>query len=334
MKKDLNFVVKLTTNCPANCMCCINRQKEIKFKNENNSIFDITVFEKICIKIKKMGATYVCLSGGEPTMVSNIDEYFKIAHSNGLSVRLNTNGWGVTKEKIAKWLSLGLEQVVLSIYSLDRNVIRKTRGNEALLDKSLEAAEIIKNHKKENDFVFIIQTVIMKQNYSEMSKLLEFAFFNKADLFWTSYLEDAINLSEIRMEKKDIENFKRETIPKMKSIIEKHISNTNHKENLKFNINKLYKQEYDDYIYHDTDFDCHWLGVHLTFYPNGTIYPCPGHEYFSSTCQYNINYESIDDFLTLDSLNKNVNNKPHNCKYCPQGIFSDIIINENEIYKY
>lgn len=34
MDAKLNFVVKLTTSCPANCKCCTNRQREFINKNE------------------------------------------------------------------------------------------------------------------------------------------------------------------------------------------------------------------------------------------------------------------------------------------------------------
>ena len=78
MNKEFNFIVKLTTGCPGNCKCCRARQKNFKYKNEKNNIFDINVYEKICKNIKKLNGTYICLSGGEPTMVKNIDEYIKL----------------------------------------------------------------------------------------------------------------------------------------------------------------------------------------------------------------------------------------------------------------
>lgn len=159
MDAKLNFVVKLTTSCPANCKCCTNRQREFINKNEKNRIFNLPIFEKICIKIKEIGGTYVCLSGGEPTIVANIDEYMEIAQKNDLAVRMNTTGWGITEEKLRKWLSLGLEQIVLSVYSLDKDIIKSIRGNGVLLKKLLSATDIIKKLKMENySFVFIVQT--------------------------------------------------------------------------------------------------------------------------------------------------------------------------------
>ena len=115
MNKNFNFVVKLTTGCPGNCKCCKDRQENFKYKNEKAQIFDINVYKKICANIKKLGGSYICLSGGEPTMVKNLDDYIKIAKQYGLATRINTNGWNVTEENLEQWLYYGLDQIVLSV---------------------------------------------------------------------------------------------------------------------------------------------------------------------------------------------------------------------------
>lgn len=322
LHEDYNIVIKLTTNCPANCKCCSNRKREIKNKNEDNSIFEISYFDKICKNIKKIGGSFICLSGGEPTIVKNINDYFEIAHSYNLATRINTNGWNITTENFKKWLSLGLEQIVLSVYSLDANNTKNIRGNERLINRVYETSKIISEFKKSNHFKFIIQTVIMQTNYKEMADILEFAIQNNADCFWPSYLEDAINLPTVRMEENHILHFRNEIIPKMKRII-KNYGYIN--ENISCeSIDKLYNDTYENYIYHENKFQCDWLGRHLTFYPNGTIYPCPGHEYFSSPFQMKINFLEINEFITEENIAKNKQCNIENCKYCPQGVFQEI----------
>lgn len=324
MSKNINTVVKLTTNCPGNCICCANRKKEIKIKNESNMVFDISIFKKVCEDIRKMGATYICFSGGEPTIISNIRDYFEISYANNLAVRLNTNGWGITKENVTEWLSLGLEQIVLSVYSLNEKTMKQSRGNNLIYSKSINAANVIKEIKPKRGFNFIIQTVIMKDNYFELPKLLEFAIQNNADYFWPSYLEDAINLPGARMNKEDIILFKRNIIPEMKDIVDNKIINLTLREKLKHCIDNYYSDEYDGYIYHKDKFDCDWLGRHITLYPNGTVYPCPGHEYFSSECEDHLDYSSIDDYLKLDTMERNKQRKSIHCAYCPQGVHQEL----------
>ena len=152
-------------------------------------------------------------------MVSNIEAYMKIAHSYGLKTRINTNGWDITAEKLDLWLSLGLEQIVLSVYSLDAENIDNVRGSSVLLERLLKSAKVIKEFKEKRDFIFIVQTVVMKDNYTELPQILEFAINNNANLMWPSYMEDAINLPGVRMEKEDINILKSNIIPKMKDIV-------------------------------------------------------------------------------------------------------------------
>lgn len=324
MNKDYNFIVKLTTGCPGNCKCCRDRQENFKLKNEKNSIFDIDVFEKICKNIKKLNGSYVCISGGEPTMVRNIDDYIKIAKKYELATRINTNGWNVTKENLESWLKNGLDQIVLSIYGLDENSIIETRGNRLIFDKSMRAVEVIKELKKKYKFIFIIQTIIMKENYKQMPQLLNYAIDSDTNLFWPSYLEDAINLPEVRLSCEEINDFKNNIIPKMKEIINKKVVDDNIKNNIMKSLDNYYNDGTVLYEYHKDNENCHWSGKHFTFYPNGTVDPCPGHEYFKSKYQYKINYDEIDEFMNLENLNKCKNICFDYCKYCPQGVHHEI----------
>ena len=56
MREDYNFVIKITTNCPAHCKCCVNRKKAFENKNENNTVFNISYFEKLCSIINQIGS--------------------------------------------------------------------------------------------------------------------------------------------------------------------------------------------------------------------------------------------------------------------------------------
>lgn len=334
MKQELkntpqyNIVVKLTTNCPGNCICCTNRKNEIENKCEKNENFNLSTFAKLCKSVKNIGGTYICLSGGEPTIVKNIDDYFQVAHSLGLSVRMNTNGWNISKSTMEKWLSLGLEQIVLSIYSLNRDIIKETRGNEKIYYRSVEAAKTISELRQQYKFKFIIQTTIMQNNYQELHNILEFAIKNNADYFWPSYLEDAINLPTIRMDKAHIIDFKTNIIPKMKLIANKYYNEDFEK--IYNALDNLYKKNYTEFTYHEENFHCHWLGRHLTFYPGGTVYPCPGHDYFSSECEYKIDYDYIEDFISSERFSQTKNSYSEHCKYCPQGEYQEIDLSKRK----
>lgn len=324
MNKDYNFVVKLTTKCPGNCKCCRDRQENFKFKNKNFEIFDIKVFDKICKNIKDLNGAYICLSGGEPSMVENIDQYIEIANSYGLATRINTNGWNINEKNLEKWLKSGLDQIVLSIYGLDEKIIIETRGNRLIYDRSIKALNSIKKLKEKYNFIFIIQTIIMKDNYKQLPQLLNLAIDSNANLFWPSYLEDAVNLPDIRMSNNEINDFKENIIPKMKSIATNKIKDHKILNNILNSLNSYYNDGIDEYIYHKNGENCHWAGKHFTFYPNGVVDPCPGHEYFKSKYQYKIDYTNINEFMKKENLESIKNVCFEYCKFCPQGVHHEI----------
>ena len=58
--------------------------------------------------------------------------------------------------------------------------VLQTRGNKLIFDRTLKAAKVIKKLKEKYKFIFIIQTIIMKDTYKQIPKLLNFAIDNKA----------------------------------------------------------------------------------------------------------------------------------------------------------
>jgi len=334
MEKDYNVVIKVTTSCPGNCKCCVNRQLNFKSKNKTHAIFDLKLFEKICRELKKAGGSYICLSGGEPTMVPNLGDYIKIANENGLASRINTNGWGITEENVKSWLADGLDQIVLSVYGTTKKLISSTRGNDLLFERSQNALSVLKKTKRKNNFIFIIQTIILKDNFKNLPEIFKVAIDNKADLFWPSYLEDAHFLPEIRMREADIKYLKENIIPEMKRIVEKKFKSASHREKLIDTLNRYYSIKYDDYCYHDKTLKCALLGRHWTFYPGGVVDPCPGHEYFPSKYQQTVNLKTVAQIFSLENIKKNSSLSFDYCQYCPHGEHIGLNLKEQEFNEH
>lgn len=325
MYKDYNFIIKLTTSCPGNCKCCINRRRSFASKTDNK-IFDIDKLRMICEKTKEIGGTYICFSGGEPTIVPNLDKYIKLVHSYGLASRINSNGWGLTKENLVKYLENGLDQVVISVYGITEDIVTETRGNPFLFERTDNACSLLKEMKEQYDFILILQTIIMRDNYFSLPEIMSKAIDIHADFFWPSYLEDAKNLTDICMRPRDIDDFCKNIRPKLKEVLKE-----NGYDYLLKTVDKIYDKKYQDCIYHDKNYKCPLLGRHLTLYPNGIADPCPGHEYFFSKAQKNYNEVGIEKIINKKNL---LNNKKYcfkYCKFCPQGEHVGFCFHEKEI---
>lgn len=334
MGLDNNYVFKLTTACPGRCACCAGRRNQ--FQNSGKcGTFSKRAFETVCEKIAQNGREYICLSGGEPTVLPDLDDYIKIAHSLGLTTRLNSNGWGLTEENILRWLSAGLDQIVLSLYSLEREKVAKVRGNPLIYDNSLRALHAIRKLKLQHNFVFILQTVIQRDTFEELPALLKTAIDANADRFWPSYLEDAIHLPDIRMRWQDIERFRQQTVLQMVQVITDSSLSDRKKAELENAVRQYYLDPFADYIYHPDDYVCPLRSRHFTFYPSGVVDPCVGHEYFTSNEQLTVDYTDPNSVSRLFDTVQNIPPAAYPyCRYCPQGVHRELIIAENAQHEH
>ena len=330
-KKNYNFMVKVTTLCPGNCKCCKNRLSEFKKIDYDKVYFDINNFKKLCNAIKNIGGTYIALSGGEPTIVQNLDEFISVAHNAGLATRINTSGFFIDEEKVKKWLDLGLDQIVLSIYGVDENTVNETRGNGEIFKRSLRALQVLSELKLKYNFIFIVQSVMMNDNYNQIDKILDLALKSHADKFWPSYLEDAINLPEARLSEEQVESFIKDIKPKMNRVLKNN--NLDKQKNMQ-SLDDIYKENYSDYIYHSEDFKCYHIGNHISFFPDGRIDPCCGFEYICDKERIYVDYNKIEEILTTEFMGNLAKRKIEYCKYCPQGLHKEFLLRNNDFNEY
>ena len=323
MPQLLSAVVKLTTDCPCNCSCCSNRQKQ--FKNKSTSrVISLSEFDAICRIVQELGGKYICISGGEPTLLNTITEYIFIASAYGIIVRLNTNGYRIKYDRLNQWLDAGLRQVVISIHGSNQETVFNLRKNRHLYFRSLDALDALGRAKKQRNFILIVQTVLMRENYTQMPLIFELAIKSGADLFWPSYLEDAVHLDSLRMTKEDIDLFRAKTIPEWVSIAERYnVANSK----MIAEINNIYKDDYSQGLYHLKPTSCSRIGRHLTFYPGGRIDPCIGHEYFCSQDQLSVNLfdSNCSSVLQHYLMQMEEHSYPY-CSYCPQNVHQAVFI--------
>lgn len=328
------FATKVTTACPCNCAFCSNR-KETHKKRESNGTLAIELFEEYCKAIVNVGGKYICLSGGEPTILSNLEEYIKMAKKYDLVVRVNTNGWGVTNERLSSLLDAGLDQIIMSVYSLDKSKMERIRNREGIFDRAMNALEVIKSAKATRKFLFIVQTIIMKENYKEIPDILRVAIKSKADVFWPSYLEDAQNNIEANLDEEDILDFTENVIPRMKHCFEECIENKSLASANIQNCNKFFKpdslrKDFSMGIYHHALCNCNLLNRYACLHVNGNLTPCTRYEY--DTGEINFKFTDIDSLKEFFAQDK----KPAEeyCKYCPEGEHIGFDLSSSDIDEY
>lgn len=282
----INF--KVTTECPANCICCRERLSNFKkFSCTEKKVEEL--FEKILSIYKEFGdeVNHLSISGGEPTLIRNLSYFVKIMTDHNITVGIDTNGWNIDRNWLAVMEKVGLKYVLFSVYSLKKDIYNHLRGTEngQLFDRMRETLCVLKKYKEDGGTIQIrLQTVLMKPNYSELPKLLEEAIRSHFDSLSTAYYISHNPEENILMEQSDIEFFIAEVCPKMISVMEKYnmdgtlIEANKQKINSFFNIKDINLKELANGIYRRRGCNC-GENNRISIYPNGVAVPCLGFDY-------------------------------------------------------
>lgn len=151
--------LEITSSCDANCPGCWGPPREI----ENRSLND---FKQAIKKLKLFGLTRIILTGGEPTLVPEIDEFIKYARKElDLEVVLQTNGANLIKlmPKIAPCL----DTIVISLEasSPETDFRRGERG----LERSINSIKYIL--EKYPQIKLKVGTCVFKQNFGDLENI-------------------------------------------------------------------------------------------------------------------------------------------------------------------
>jgi pyrroloquinoline quinone biosynthesis protein E len=135
----LGLLAELTHRCPLHCPYCSNPVELVQRADE----LDTVAWQRVFDQARALGVLQVHLSGGEP--LARPDLPALLAHASGLGCYTNlvTSGLGLTAERLAELVSLGLDHVQLSVQDADpvnANLIAGVRGH----DRKLAAAGLIK----------------------------------------------------------------------------------------------------------------------------------------------------------------------------------------------
>ena len=319
----INF--KVTTKCPANCLCC--QERLANFEMFNNEEVEISkTFEKILALFKAKGdkENHLSITGGEPTLVIDLPKYVKKLVENNIPVGIDTNGWNITEEWLNTMEKAGLKYILLSVYSLKKDTYEYLRGsdNGELFERMKNAITILKKYKEEGGSIEVrLQTVLMKPNYKELPDILELSILSGFDALSTAYYIALDADERLLMDQNDIKIFVDKMEIEMISIIKRYVSDNSLVEK---NINKIYSFFKFDSVSLENIAQGKYRKNNcgernrVAIYPNGVVAPCLGFDYYMD--EKNMLNIMADD--TLDVFGKLIEfwNKDYiMCTRCSSG---------------
>jgi PqqA peptide cyclase len=118
----------------------------------------------------ELGVVQLGLSGGEPTLRSDLTDLVRCAHELGLYSTLVTSAYRLKKERLAELKAAGLDHVQISIQAADAELSNRIAGTDSYGDK-LAAYEAT----RELGFPLTVNVVLHRDNLHQVEALIGLA---------------------------------------------------------------------------------------------------------------------------------------------------------------
>lgn len=141
--------LSVTPHCDANCNFCHNEGQRIGLRGEATALQSTTMNERQYIEIAQMFLGIlprISLTGGEPTLVRNLDVIANIFASRGYTVNMTTNGFNFNESLQLRMKHAGLSGVNVSLHSLNPKHHAEVFGVQNKLDVVLNNLATMGRH--------------------------------------------------------------------------------------------------------------------------------------------------------------------------------------------
>ena len=167
VRLPLNGEIDLTYRCNNNCLHCW--LIESQSSNLINSELSFDEIRKIVLEARSMGCRTWCISGGEPMLRPDFADLFDFITSKSKRYTLNSNGTLITP-KIAN-LMKRVGSKMIALYGATPETHDFITQNPGSFESTIRGISYL----KEANAGFIVQLIIMKDNFHEYQKMIDLA---------------------------------------------------------------------------------------------------------------------------------------------------------------
>jgi len=163
----IGMLAELTHRCPLQCVYCSNPVELMKANREMDTQGWISLFEQAA----DLGVLQVHLSGGEPTLRTDLAELIACLARRGVYTNLITAGVGIAEGRIEAWAKAGLDHIQLSFQGAHPATTEKIGNSRGAHEKKLETARRV----REAGLPLTINAPIHRHNMEEVPGFIELA---------------------------------------------------------------------------------------------------------------------------------------------------------------
>jgi len=268
------LLAELTYSCPLQCPYCSNPVDIANVKNELST----DEWIKVLRDARKMGATQLGFSGGEPLVRKDLVILIAESRKLGYYTNLITSGVGMDGERIAGFKEAGLDHIQVSFQASDAELNNFIAGTDSFKHKLAMAREV-----KKQGYPMVLCFVLHRQNTDQIKDIIELAVALEADyleLATTQYYGWANHNKE-------------QLLPTREQIVSAEKVAHEYQEKLKGKMRIFYVVP--DY-FEDRPKPCMngWGNIFLTVTPDGTALPCQSARIIPGLTLPNVKDHSVD----------------------------------------
>ena len=169
----LGMLAELTHRCPLQCPYCSNPIHLLKAADELDTETWLSAFSQAA----DLGVLQVHLSGGEPSLRRDLEDFVSVLASRGVYTNLITAGVTLTPDRVGQLANCGLDHVQLSLQGVDPEVSDKIGNYKQSLQKKLDVARWI----GEAGLPLTLNAPTHRRNIDQTRALIDLALELEAD---------------------------------------------------------------------------------------------------------------------------------------------------------
>ncbi|MGA1865125.1 MAG: radical SAM/SPASM domain-containing protein [bacterium] len=159
--------LSLLAECNSNCVMCYAANT----KRENDSYLSVEEYKNLWQQASMLGAFTVTLSGGEPTLRSDLFDIISVLDPGNTIVALVTNSLNLNEDFLKDLKSAGVGTIHFSLdgsNELDNDSFRRIPGHFKKVIESINIA-------KKQGFTVCLSTIIMHNGMDNMKEMVKLA---------------------------------------------------------------------------------------------------------------------------------------------------------------
>ena len=253
-ERPLWLLAELTYRCPLQCPYCSNPVEMSKYKNELTTEDWFRVMQQA----RKMGATQLGFSGGEPLVRKDLEDLIKEARRLGFYTNLITSGVGMDESRIVAFKEAGLDHIQIS-FQASNEELNNYIGKSKSFQHKYEMARLVKKY----EYPMVLNIVLHRKNVDQIKDILDMTVDLNADyveLASTQYYGwSRINIDQL--------------LPTREQLKNAELVAREYQEKMKDKMKVIYV--IPDY-FEDRPKKCMngWGNIFLTIAPDGSALPC------------------------------------------------------------